>query len=81
MDVVRALVVKNYFLSRLLFFIFVVFFTVAYRLHSYYFNNLYFLKTLTCTVALCFFATIHQRHHLLFVYYRNFVVFAKSNVA
>ena len=71
-DVNRLLVVKIYFFSLSVF--------LSYRLRSHCFNNLNFLKTLPCIEALCFFVTIHQRHHSLFVCYCNFVVFSKSNV-
>ena len=47
---------------------------IPYRLYSHCINNFNFLKTLAC------FVTIHERHHSSFVYYRNFVVFSKSNV-
>ena len=68
---VQAFVVKIYFFLRLF---------LSYRLRSRCFNNLNFPKTLACTVAFCFFATIYQRYHSSFVCDRNFAVFSKSNV-
>ena len=75
---VHALVVKiNFFSPSVLLYLW---YFLPYRLRSHHYNKLNFLKTLACTVALCFFATIHQRQDSSFVYYRNFVVFSTSNV-